>query len=286
MTEDLSNLELELWSSYGIYLLALILGVLTCAFLLVQRTLAQPNFRLRYTLPPWPLQWSDVLLMCWILIVILLLAQGVILSLVPQDAETFSLWPVILSSIVLQGGLAIAYIIFRRARGQHVRHDTQSSLSQSQSIRQGLFLFLGLLPAIWIVSVFWQLFLRALARLGLPLDLEPQAAVEMLYTAGTTAEYLGLSFIAVVIAPIVEEYFFRAGLYRFLKSRFRPVAAILLSSLIFSLMHASLTNLLPLMALGCLLCWVYEHTGNLRTVIYMHAFFNLNSIVLIFILPA
>jgi len=51
-------------------------------------------------------------------------------------------------------------------------------------------------------------------------------------------------------------------------------AAILLSSLLFSLAHFELVGLLPIFALGALLAWSYEQTGQLMVPILIHALHN------------
>lgn len=82
-----------------------------------------------------------------------------------------------------------------------------------------------------------------------------------------------------LLTPIIEEIIFRAGLYRFLKSKMRAVPAALLSSFIFALMHDAPISYLPLTLLGCVFCLSYEKTGSLAVPITVHGLFNANTLL-------
>ena len=90
---------------------------------------------------------------------------------------------------------------------------------------------------------------------------------------------------AVFFAPIVEELLFRGVLLRALLRRMAPATAILVSGLIFSLVHfVGDPNTLPflpaLAALGAVLSLVAVRSGNLSTSIFIHAGFNLTTTIL------
>ena len=53
------------------------------------------------------------------------------------------------------------------------------------------------------------------------------------------------------------------------------------SSLIFAGVHASPSALAPLLALGCLLAWLYRRTGSLLPAMAFHATFNAISFSLL-----
>ena len=82
-----------------------------------------------------------------------------------------------------------------------------------------------------------------------------------------------------ILTPIIEEIIFRAGLYRFLKSKMSAVPAAVLSSVIFALMHDAPASYLPLAVLGCVFCWSYERAGRLAAPICIHALFNANTLL-------
>jgi CAAX protease family protein len=95
----------------------------------------------------------------------------------------------------------------------------------------------------------------------------------------------------IVIAPILEEFLFRAVLFNYFKKYFSRFLAITFSSLIFALIHysqaqklANITILSSLFILGCFLCFLYEKQRSITAPIFLHATFNLISILnLIFI---
>ncbi len=83
-----------------------------------------------------------------------------------------------------------------------------------------------------------------------------------------------LAVLAVVMAPLFEELFFRGFLFRGLaRSWGWPLGAVV-SSAVFGAAHMQLTVFVPLFALGFVLAWTYERTGSLWTPISLHAVFN------------
>ena len=96
-------------------------------------------------------------------------------------------------------------------------------------------------------------------------------------------------FVVIVMAPIAEEFFFRAFFYRAVRNSLSRVvgraAGVLLGAVltgaIFGLMHLEpdrakeTLQLIPLLvALGVVFCLVYEKTGSLFAVIGLHAIVN------------
>ncbi len=284
MPEEFIPPELELGLALTIYLIISITGALFCAYKLVVQIYRRKKPKLHFKVPSWVLSWSDMVLMAWVVIVLTLIVQGLLLQLAPNAIESDSLLPVILSTLLLQAGLAATYFYFR-----HTRPDIHASathrLDFSRDITGGLFYFLALLPLIWLVSALWQALLSFVSKTLIPIETSPQEAVQLFFQDNSTIEVVLLGITATVIAPIVEELFFRGGLYRFLKSRFTTAKAIILSGLVFALLHSSLSSFLPLWLFGCLLCLVYEETGKLSVAIFMHAFFNLNTILVITLMP-
>lgn len=88
-----------------------------------------------------------------------------------------------------------------------------------------------------------------------------------------------LFILAVVIAPLFEELFFRGFLFRGLANSWGWVLGAAASSAAFGVAHAQLTIFVPLFALGFALAWVYKRTGSLWTAIAFHALFNAISVV-------
>ena len=64
--------------------------------------------------------------------------------------------------------------------------------------------------------------------------------------------------LAVVMAPLFEEIFFRGFLFRGFSSSWGWVAGAVVSAAIFGIAHLQLDVFVPLFALGFMLAWVYN----------------------------
>ena len=85
--------------------------------------------------------------------------------------------------------------------------------------------------------------------------------------------------LAVILAPLFEEIFFRGFLFRGFSSSWGWPAGLLISAGVFGIAHAQLDVFVPLFTLGLMLAWVYKRTGSLWTSISLHALFNAISVV-------
>jgi len=81
--------------------------------------------------------------------------------------------------------------------------------------------------------------------------------------------------IMVVVLPTCEELLFRGALYGGLRRVLHPVAAVVISALLFGVAHGNVTTLLlPVTALGVALALLYERTASLTVPILFHALHN------------
>lgn len=108
-----------------------------------------------------------------------------------------------------------------------------------------------------------------------------QDVVEQLGGDQGTVGLIVAGVMVIVVAPVVEEIFFRGFFYGALRNRFRMVPAALITGLVFGAVHfnsdegaEALLLLPPLGLLGFLFCVVYERTGSLLPAIAMHAINN------------
>jgi hypothetical protein len=104
-----------------------------------------------------------------------------------------------------------------------------------------------------------------------------------------TAGFIIAFIMVVVLAPVVEELFFRGFLYQALRQRWGANVAIIASGVLFSLAHFSLYLLVPIAVIGFALAYLYERTDSLGPPIMLHALNNLISVVVVYyggILPA
>lgn len=95
-----------------------------------------------------------------------------------------------------------------------------------------------------------------------------------------TQSIILFSFIAIVVAPIVEEVIFRGLLYGPLYRKTGRYSAIILSSLIWTYGHSleiypSITIFaFGIFIIGIILAWLYDRSGSLLTPIIVHMFQN------------
>lgn len=92
-----------------------------------------------------------------------------------------------------------------------------------------------------------------------------------------------IALLAVVVAPVAEETFFRSFLFRGIGNRYGYGWGAVFSALLFSLAHVLQPGaFLPIFLLGLLLAWLYMKTGSIWACIFTH--FAYNSIALIFMI--
>lgn len=111
-------------------------------------------------------------------------------------------------------------------------------------------------------------------------DAQPQEKVEALKTSDWEMRS-NIAFLAVIVAPLTEEVFFRGILYRTLKGLLNARLAMLVTSFAFAAVHFNLLAFFPLFALSFFLILVYERTGHLVVPILYHAAFNLLMVTFI-----
>lgn len=89
---------------------------------------------------------------------------------------------------------------------------------------------------------------------------------------------------AAIAAPFFEETFFRGFLLPSLTRYFSTWQSILISGLIFAIVHLSLSEVLPLTVLGIVLGFVYTRTQNLMASVLLHALWNSGTLLALFLL--
>jgi len=100
------------------------------------------------------------------------------------------------------------------------------------------------------------------------------------------SEFLNISILykaisAVIFAPIFEEFFFRKYMFSELLKKHSPSVSILISSILFSLIHLpSYRNLIPTFVFGVISSLIYMKTKNIFYPIILHFLSNLSWLLL------
>lgn len=258
--------------------------------LLLIRLFVDPAQRARLKqprLPAWDIPVSEFFVFLALLFAGMLSANVVVGFLVKAMGVDGDLG-LILRSASTQLGMLVGYFFFSRRQLALARERELPPVAAPQADQPGIFssggaTFLMLLPIVSAVVALWQALLKSTS-----LPIEKQDIVDMFKKADSPWTVAVMIAMAVVIAPVVEELVFRAGFYRFLRTRVRHALALFAPSLFFAALHvnwqtlAGLYSLAPLVVLAVFFSLAYQYTGRIGTVIVAHALFNLNTVLVLF----
>lgn len=166
---------------------------------------------------------------------------------------------------LLTGGLAVAHFAFRRG----LRRGAGLSLRRwLWDFLRGLFACLAVLPVCFAAL--------QVTRFLIPFDrIETHQVLLAFDELGGGWTLVGAGM-AIVLAPLAEELFFRGVIQSMLRRYLaRPWAAVGLTGVFFALVHAPYWDTMPaLFVLAVVLGYNYERTGRLTAPIVIHALFN------------
>ncbi len=113
------------------------------------------------------------------------------------------------------------------------------------------------------------------ALLGPQFELPRHVGLKIITESPALPLQVLIVFLAVVIAPVVEEMLFRGMIQTTLRSYVgRPWPAIIITAVMFASVHDNATHWPALFALAVGLGYSYEKSGSLFRPIFMHALFN------------
>jgi membrane protease YdiL (CAAX protease family) len=238
-------------------------------------------------LAPWPVPFSDFLVCAFAVVgggFFSQILSGVIfdplLKKVSANHDTHLVVYGAAFQLGLLAGVTVAASYLRTLRKN--REPSLPSRGALSLLLAGLMTFLAVLPVVYLAGYLWNRFLE---WVGLPP--EPQDLVAVFAHAKLSVSSVVLFLLATFTAPVVEELIFRAGLFRYLRTRVPRWAALTLPSLFFAGLHvdwktlSGLSSLVPLVALAIVFSLAYERTGRIGVTMIAHALFNLNMILLI-----
>lgn len=113
------------------------------------------------------------------------------------------------------------------------------------------------------------------------IPLEPQAPLKMLKQETSPFNLTLISIFVVVAAPFFEEIFFRGFVYPLMKKFLGFRWAMILSSVLFAMLHFSFLAFLPITCIGLFLAYLYEKTGSLFSSIVFHCLNNLMAVLIV-----
>jgi len=84
-----------------------------------------------------------------------------------------------------------------------------------------------------------------------------------------------------IISPIIEEYIFRGVIFNKLKTFNSKKTSIIITTLIFSIMHFELSQIIYTLIVGYYLTYLYSKTNNLKTSIISHMAINTSTLLIV-----
>lgn len=141
-----------------------------------------------------------------------------------------------------------------------------SKIGFGRAATTGAILLLAAYPLILLAEVVTQKLARG--------NLEKQAIVELFTASSTLEQRVMIILLAVAVAPLAEEFFFRFFLYGVVRRYLGRAVGIIASALLFAAVHAHLPSFAPLFVLGICFAIAYEWSGSLLVSMTMHALFN------------
>jgi membrane protease YdiL (CAAX protease family) len=134
------------------------------------------------------------------------------------------------------------------------------------------------------IPVTGLLTILVLLVLGLPLE-NPQ--LDFLVPEGFNwLSAIGMLLLGGVAAPFGEELIFRGVLYKLLRERWGLWPGVLVSSLIFALVHGDIAVGVSAFVLGIILALVFEYSRSLWASVLVHVINNSVKILLLYVFVA
>lgn len=146
-----------------------------------------------------------------------------------------------------------------------------------RSLLLGVSLLVSALPMVFVVDYIASILLKVNTTT------DTQEVIQIFESAPTVAQRIPIILLAVVIAPVAEELAFRGYLYGVIKRYFGAIPALVLSGILFALVHQNLPSFFPLLVLASVFALAYELSGSLLVPMTMHALFNALSLLLVLV---
>jgi membrane protease YdiL (CAAX protease family) len=95
-----------------------------------------------------------------------------------------------------------------------------------------------------------------------------------------TTPAIAIVIMSLIIAPIGEEALMRGFIYPVLRRKLSVTSTIVITALLFAMLHGNLIQVILTIPLGIALGYLYERTHNLLACISMHMLFNATALLL------
>jgi len=186
-----------------------------------------------------------------------------------DSSESRPIWTILIGSIGLWGGSLLASV----GLAWHLGIEA-ADYRLGSDMKQGVLgLFAGVGTQLAVLPVLYWFVLSVV-------DGDPQARVdEIAERIGGTGDVLLLVLAVVVVAPLVEELFYRGLLLRVLSSWIGRLGGAVSCSIVFAIVHPGAITYPGLFLFSLVLCGLTMLTGRLGPAVIAHMAFNAAALV-------
>lgn len=195
--------------------------------------------------------------------------------------------------LLLQSALALTAVLFDPTSGSYSQHPL--TLGVANLLAFGIVILVaarrrglgfgavcplgpvspGTLPLVAVLILGTVILLSDIDNLTRSVLPPPEALAEAFESLMNTGDHpLSSFFLLVVVAPVTEEVLFRGLILRGFLRNYSRRSAILLSALLFAVMHTNPWQFIPAFVAGVLLAWLLIETGSLLPCLFAHAVAN------------
>ncbi len=176
-------------------------------------------------------------------------------------------------------GISVILYFIVKKHGQQISAAGLSLKNFSSNVLCAAVGYVSLIPILLVIMVITFFIIRWL-RYQPPV----QPIVQVFMEEKETAVLWFSSLFAAIFGPIAEEIYFRGFMYTVLKKRIGILGGMLVSSVVFSFLHAHVVGFFPILALGLLLAYLYEKTGSLVSSMSVHIAHNVAMVIIVFLM--
>jgi membrane protease YdiL (CAAX protease family) len=118
-----------------------------------------------------------------------------------------------------------------------------------------------------------------LLRISLMFVLDPISVLVPGYKSSAVTNSINSILISCILGPVMEEIIFRGYFFNKLLTFTSATRALLVSSLVFGLVHLKLDSIIHATITGCLYGWVFYRSGSLVLSILLHSINNVAALM-------
>jgi len=178
--------------------------------------------------------------------------------------------------IVLLGAVELLGLLFGLVAGLRISRTTWREAFLLRSVRAWMLPVTILLAC--AAAIAGSALEAGMARVVPVPDLVMVEMARLLY-APDTAAWFRVVLMVVVVIPLGEELFFRGLLLRGFLLRYGQRQALVLTALLFAIVHLNPWGLLSIFLVGLLLGWLVLRTGSLLSAWLVHAIYNFAAVL-------